>query len=156
MIEKGAGGGGANSSGDAQLESSINRVLFTQIAVAILLLGIIILDNFFIGFLDNIVPGRFVSGFARLQATVYGSGLAIVGTILSARSIRRSSRYLGQSALVPIYSGLLNKLVIVGGGIAVGLIVFALHPMFVVTGYLVVQLASAWTMVSSKNNFRTN
>ena len=51
--------------------------------------------------------------------------------------------------MVSIYSGLLNKLVIVGGGIAFGLVVLGLEPVLVVTGYIVVQLSTVWTIVKS-------
>ena len=93
----------------------------------------------------------------KLRASIYGSVLAITGTILSARSIRRSARSsgsnadeLGFSALIPIYSGLLNKLVIVGGGIAFGLIWLGLEPVFVISGYIVVQIAAALPVRSGK------
>jgi hypothetical protein len=54
--------------------------------------------------------------------------------------------------MVSIYSGLLNKLVIVGGGIAFGLVVLGLDPVLVVTGYIVVQLSTVWTMLSPANS----
>ena len=51
--------------------------------------------------------------------------------------------------MVPIFSGLLNKLVIVGGGIAFGLVALGLSPAYVVTSFLLVQLASAGVIVRS-------
>ncbi|MEM7358074.1 MAG: hypothetical protein AAF431_03135 [Pseudomonadota bacterium] len=88
---------------------------------------------------------------AKIKAVVYGAVLAIVGTLLSARSVRRSTELkpeqqaVGQNpvSLVPIFSGMLNKLVIVGGGLAFGLIVLGFSPIYVVASYLVVQISGA-------------
>ena len=85
----------------------------------------------------------------NLLACLYGSALALAATLLAARSVRRAARVAGRSAtmaMLPIYSGLLNKLVIVGGGIGFGLVFLGLDPMFVVTGYIVAQLAPAWLL----------
>lgn len=134
------------------LKQCIKNVLRLQCIVsALLLLGISIFYALvFIFSATEIVSssksGNFLALLAKLQSSIYGSMLAITGTILSARSINRSSKVasdLAHSAMVPIYSGLLNKLVIVGGGIALGLIVLKLEPIFVVIGYLVVQMAVA-------------
>ncbi|NND83049.1 MAG: hypothetical protein HKN50_11525 [Gammaproteobacteria bacterium] len=89
----------------------------------------------------------------RLLASGYGAVLALTATWLSARSVRRASPDTNNGdkalpgrapvSLVPIFSGLLNKLVIVGGGIGFGLIVLGLNPILVVLSYMVVQLAGA-------------
>ncbi len=92
-------------------------------------------------------PGR-IAG--KLWSSLYGSVLAIASTILSARSVRRASNDVtgnSNAAMAPIFSGLLNKLLIVGGGIAIGLITLGLEPINVVSGYLVVQLVSVWGIV---------
>jgi len=92
---------------------------------------------------------------SKLAACLYGAALAICASLLTARSVRRSSpldqekSLPGQApvSLVPIFSGLLNKLVIVGGGIGFGLIVLELDPMLVVLSYLVVQISAATQLI---------
>ena len=142
------------------LESSVRRVLMLQVKVSsvilVLVAGVSLLfmtDNTgdLIGYLN--VLGR------NTGSSLYGSGLAIAGTILSARSVRRASEVTRTSAnlaMVPIFSGLLNKLVIVGGGIALGLIVLKLAPVEMLTSYIIVQFASAWTMMNPGNGTGVN
>jgi len=95
-------------------------------------------------------PGDFVDVkelFDMLKASGYGSLLGMGNTLLSARSVRRSGRAVIESprlAMMPVYIGLLNKLILVGGGIALGLVVLGLKPPFVVAGYVVVQIAFFW------------
>ena len=133
------------------LEQSIKRALYLQcIFSMVVLLGICAYDLVTASDFNDSLSGSTTELLGKLRAAVYGSVLAIAGTILSARSIRRSARYsavdgneLSFSALVPIYSGLLNKLVIVGGGIAFGLVWLGLEPVYVVLGYIVVQVAAA-------------
>ncbi len=95
-----------------------------------------------------------VTVWPSLGATIYGAILALTGTILSARSVMRGfgqgGDQTGGSAMVSIYAGLLNKLVIVGGGIAFGLIFLGLQPIYVVTGYMVVQISGAGVLISRK------
>ncbi len=91
----------------------------------------------------------------KLLACLYGAALAIGASLLTARSVRRSSPLdhekplPGQApvSLVPIFSGLLNKLVIVGGGIGFGLVVLELDPMLVVLSYLFVQISAATQLI---------
>ena len=145
---------------EGMLEQSIKRVLRFQCIVSVLLLlGIFAFYALvFLFSATEIVseskPGDFAALTAKLKASIYGSMLAITGTILSARSVNRSSQAtsdLGHLAMAPIYSGLLNKLVIVGGGIALGLIVLSLEPIFVVIGYFVVQMAAASRLVMNEH-----
>jgi hypothetical protein len=129
------------------LERSIRQVLVLQGGTMIVVLLLVA------GFLFATSTGVDIA--VKLTSSVYGSGLSIAGTILSARSVRRASTVAGdagQAAMVSIYSGLLNKLVIVGGGIAFGLVVLGLEPVLVVTGYIVVQLSTVWTMLSPANS----
>ena len=87
----------------------------------------------------------------RFGGTLYGALLALTGTILSARSVMRGfgqgAGQTGWSAMGSIYVGLLNKLVIIGGGIAFGLIYLEFQPVWVVIGYMVVQIAGAGVMI---------
>ena len=41
-----------------------------------------------------------------------------------------------QYAMVPVYLGLLNKLLVVGGGLALGMVTLGLDPIYIVSGYL--------------------
>ena len=136
-----------NNGESSILENSVRRVLLIQIRTMIFVL-IVVAGTLFL------TTGWDGAG-VKLASSAYGSVLAIAGTILSARSIRRASKGVGETeqvAMVPIYSGLLNKLVIVGGGIAFGLIIIGLDPVAVVTGYLIVQLSTVWTMLRPDNH----
>ena len=92
---------------------------------------------------------------SKLVACLYGAALAITASLLTARSVRRSSpldtekTLPGQApvSLSPIFSGVLNKLVIVGGGIGFGLVVLELDPILVVFSYLVVQMSAATQLI---------
>jgi hypothetical protein len=140
------------------LEQSIKRALLLQCIFSILVLAGIYVHDLVSTSASMDSLSRTTSDLpGKLRAALYGSVLAIAGTILSARSIRRSARYsagdgkeMSFSALVPIYSGLLNKLVIVGGGIAFGLIWLDLEPVYVVLGYFVVQVAAALPIHNDK------
>lgn len=88
----------------------------------------------------------------RLVSTLSGSVLALCGTLLNARSVRKSSGAAvrgSAAALIPIFSGLLGKLVIIGGGIAFGLVYLDLDPVLLVASYLLVQFMSAWVFFRS-------
>ncbi|MYJ52843.1 MAG: hypothetical protein F4093_09330 [Gammaproteobacteria bacterium] len=92
----------------------------------------------------------------RLAAAIYGSLLAVGGTMLSARSVRRSSRVAATgsgAALVPIFSGLVLKLVAIGGGIGIGLVYFGLEAISLLTGFIVVQMSSVFSMPGRKTGW---
>ncbi len=160
------------------LRQGVKRVLVLQGVVSLLLLlGILGIYGLLFSmpcsmnwvFAEKLFSGsdvEIVAGlFAKLKASIYGSALAISGTILSAGSIRsrpirktavnaasrEGSDDASALALLPIYSGLLNKLVIVGGGIGFGLIALDLEPVLVVLGYFVVQVAVAVPLPFFKN-----
>ena len=121
------------------LDQSVRRVLRIQLVAAALVLAVT-------GSLA-LLPALPL-GAGALAAAAYGCALGFAGTLLSARSVRRTSADAEDGAgLVPIFSGLVNKLFIVGGGIAFGLIVLGLEPMLTVTGYFVVQMASIWALL---------
>ena len=137
------------------LEQSIKRVLIVQTIVAVALLaGIVVFNAVFQYIFGDAVSEKNGVMLDKLKACLYGSALAITGTILSARSVRRvsdpaddSGSEISRSGLVAVYSGLLNKLVIVGGGIALGLVAFGLEPVYVVIGYFIVQIATVFPML---------
>lgn len=133
------------------LERSVKQVLTLQVVVSasiLVLVAAVSLILFEAKSAESV--GLLVVLGKKLGSSLYGSGLAIAGTILSARSVRRASRATGAEinlAMVSIYSGLMNKLVIVGGGIAFGLIALKLGPVEMIVSYIVVQFASVWTML---------
>jgi hypothetical protein len=142
------------------LESSVRRVLILQATVSSVIL-VLVAGISLLFMTDNAVdPAAYLKVLGRnTVSSLYGSGLAIAGTILSARSVRRASEVARTSAnlgMIPIFSGLLNKLVIVGGGIALGLIALQLAPIEMLISYIIVQFASAWTMMKPGNGTGDN
>ena len=134
-------------------QQSVKQVLILQSVTSLVILLVITLLSVVLGMLNNSSSILNLPLLNKLMAGLYGSALALTGTILSARAVKRGFRSTGstehpvsQSAMVSIYSGLLNKLVIVGGGIAFGLIVFKLDPIHVVLSFIVVQTVSVCSM----------
>jgi hypothetical protein len=126
------------------LEQSIKGVLILQLIASALVLFCIVVVGFF----------TTESVLEQLGAGLVGAALAIVSTLLSARSMRRADRAekrLGESAkysLAPIFSGLLNKLVIVGGGLGFGLVI-GLNPIVLIAAYLFVQISASLRLIVS-------
>ena len=127
-------------------DTGLGKVLLVQLVATLMLVAAIGLSSAFGG--GEVVLGGLVDT-GRLTdnvlASLYGSSLSLAGTLLASRSVKRAAKVAGESgslAMVPIYSGLLNKLVIVGGGIGFGLVFLGLDPIFLVTGFIVVQLAT--------------
>ncbi len=145
---------------NTDLEHSFRQLLKLQLISALLILlliaGVSLLMQTFSEprfSLDSRLWGN------KIAACLYGSVLAIAGTILSARSIRRATKAVSSPddstahlAMTPIFSGLLNKLLIVGGGIGFGLIYLKLVPIEMLISYIVVQFASLWTMVKPRSS----
>lgn len=75
-------------------------------------------------------------------AGAVGVGLAILGTMVSGRSVRRATRFDGHGpavSLAPVYMGEVQKLLIIGAGVAAGLVVFELSALFLLTGLILGQ-----------------
>ena len=140
---------GGENSREQSFSATLKQILVLQTGVSALLLCLIALSHQV--FLD---AANVPSLADQLKSSLYGSVLAIAGTILSARSVQRATKVAGGQALsgmVPIFAGLLNKLVIVGGGIAFGLIVMGLEPLWLVIGYAVTQLSTLWVLKDRSN-----
>ena len=125
------------------LEQSARRVLVLQATLTLILAAGI--------FGYQVAAEGWQSGVDRskapLIAFLYGAILGMVGTVLSKRSVSRSSRAALKTphyAMLPVYMGLLNKLLIVGGGLALGLVILGLEPIFIVSGFLASQMALVW------------
>ena len=138
--------------GEARFGQQVRRVLRWQFLFMIATQGLIV-AGYSVAFTNAVDADTL---WAALKATGYGGLLGMLNTVLSARSVRKSSRAVIESpnrarALLPVFAGLVNKLVIVGGGMAVGMIVAALMPLFVVIGYVVVQIAFVWASARSSD-----
>ncbi len=76
-------------------------------------------------------------------AAAFGAVLGILGTVVTGRSVRRSSEAAVVRpgyALVPVFSGVLQKLLIVGAGITLGYLLFGLSPVYTLSGLGLMQL----------------
>lgn len=130
------------------LKDNVLGVLKMQCLSSVLIMTLVLIYGIYSGY-------QFELLVSKLLACLYGAALAISASLLTARSVRRSSpldnekTLPGQApvSLVPIFSGLLNKLVIVGGGIGFGLVVLELDPMLVVLSYLLVQISAATQLI---------
>lgn len=146
---------------NSDLESSYKRILKRQILsalfIVVLIAGVLLLKPVIT---VSELPLTIEYWGSKLGASLYGCGLAIAGTILTVRSARRATKgvaieatkdmsesvaSLVQLSMLPVYWGLLNKLVIVGGGIGFGLVYLKLPPIEMLTSYLVVQFVNLWT-----------
>ncbi len=95
-------------------------------------------------------------GIAAAMAVLFGSALGILGTILSAREVRRArvGRRGDAPSVMPIYLGALQKLLIIAVGVAFGLVVLELRPMYLLAGLILSQIsymaASLWSLASDR------
>lgn len=92
------------------------------------------------------LPVLGLSGAESALATLYGCLLGIANTLITARSVGRSSRAVesglpegSEVSLLPLYIGLVNKLLVIAGGIVLGAILLKLHPLYMVLGFAVLQ-----------------
>ncbi len=128
------------------LESNVRRILILQLSLAMIVASVILVWW--------VAQQGWPSGWERAKGSIlgllYGALVGMVGTMLSKRAADRSSRAIVDAprlAMLPVYLGLVNKLLIVGGGLAFGPIFFGLGPILVVSGYLVSQAAFVWVAV---------
>ncbi|GJL84005.1 MAG: hypothetical protein DHS20C01_36390 [marine bacterium B5-7] len=92
------------------------------------------------------------SGTTSAAAAAFGSALSIGGTLLSARSVKRASGRAGTESsrsLVPVYAGELQKFLIIGVGVAFGLVVLDLNGLFLLTGLIMAQVGYVLASVIS-------
>ncbi len=79
---------------------------------------------------------------SNIYAVALGCALGVVNTLLTGRSVQRASQALQQSkglGMLPLYAGLVNKFLLVAGGIAVGGLILHWSLPFIVTGFVVMQ-----------------
>ncbi len=111
---------------DEMLNHSIGLILRSQVLLAAAL----------------VVGAALWSHPSSALAALFGSALGIVGTLVSARSVKRTSRHAGAGpvySLVPVYMGEVQKLLIIGVGVALGLVVLDLPAMFLLCGLILAQ-----------------
>ncbi len=131
------------------LRQGLKQVLVLQGIATVLLLLVVAVWLAFAARVEGVTQPASV--WASFGAAFYGALLALAGTVLSFRSVMRGFGsgvdQTGWSAMGSIYAGLLYKLVIIGGGIAFGLIHPGFQPVWVVTGFVVAQIAGAGVMI---------
>ena len=128
------------------MAQSLKRVLVAQVLLGFLLILLVVLGTAVLS-----GPATLATlGLARAKAAAFGALLGILATVVTARSVVKSSRavvenpqtpYLG---MLPVYSGLLLKLLIVAGGAFVGLAYWKFGPLYVVLGYITMQAGYLW------------
>lgn len=133
------------------MAQSLKRVLVAQALLGFLLILLVVLGTAILS-----GPAALAAlGPARAKAAAFGALLGILATVVTARSVVKSSRaavenpqtpYLG---MLPVYSGLLLKLLIVAGGAFAGLVYWELGPFYVVLGYLTMQAGYLWAATGS-------
>ena len=110
-----------------RLASCFKQVLLAQLGlllVAILLAGL-------------------VSGAVHALAATLGGGLAILNTVLARRSIIRASNLAYTQpdvGMLPVFSGLLQRVIVFAAGFAGGVLLLGLPPLPVIAGFILVQL----------------
>lgn len=124
------------------LTRAVKQVLLVQGITALAVL---------IAFLTHSVLGEPENMAGRLAAVCFGSMLALTGTLISARSARSSSHAAATGsnmAMVTIFSGLVLKLVIMGGGIAVGLVVLSIDALPLLAAFAAVKISSVFAVLA--------
>ena len=132
------------------LEHSIRRVLAAQAVLALALVALVALATL----LWSGPAALKTLGLARAQAVAFGSLLGILATVATARSVIKSGKAVANPhidphfGMLPLYSGLLFKLLIVAGGAFLGLVYLRLGPLYVVLGYITMQAGYVWAAVN--------
>ncbi len=76
-------------------------------------------------------------------ALAYGAALALINTLLSKRSIQRASRLAYQQvelSMVPVFTGLIQRLAVFAGGFSAGIMLMGLLPLPILIGFALTQL----------------
>lgn len=88
-------------------------------------------------------------GWVRVKSLVFGALLGGLAVILTARSVVKSSHVAAENAhfdfgMLPLYSGLVFKLVTIAVGVFLGLVYFHLALHYIVLGYSIMLAAYVW------------
>ena len=125
------------------LERYIRRVLALQAVCALALVALVVLATA----LAAAPAAALTLGLARAVAAAFGSARGILATMVTARSVIKSGRAVAANphlGLLPVYSGLLWKLLIVAGGAYLGLAHFGMKPLYLMLGYITMQAGYVW------------
>ena len=88
-------------------------------------------------------------------AGIWGVALGMIGTVLTGRSVKRSSDMIAlnkKGSLTPSMSGTFAKLLLVGSGVVLGIVEFGFDPFFTVTGLAFAQFAYPFAVFASTND----
>ncbi len=104
---------------------------FKQVVIA--QAGLLIASAIFTGLLSGMYEGVSIA---------FGAGLAMFNTILARRSISRSSELAYRqpdASMLPVFSGLIQRLIVFAGGFSAGVILLDLQPLPIVIGFALAQ-----------------
>lgn len=120
------------------MQKSVRRVLLAQAVLAFSLIALALLASAF---------WHGSGALAWAKGVAFGSFLGIATTAITVGSVLKSSRAARDTphlGMLPLYSGLLFKFLLVAGGAFFGLVRWELGPLPVVLGYVVMQAGYAW------------
>ena len=112
------------------MPDSLSRC-FKQVVIA--QAGLLIVSAIFTGLFYGLYEGISI---------VFGAGLAMFNTILARRSILRSSELAYRqpdASMLPVFSGLIQRLIVFAGGFSAGVIILSLSPLPIVIGFALAQ-----------------
>ena len=82
-------------------------------------------------------------GLDHALAVALGAGLAMINTVIARRSIQRASELAYRQpdvGMLPVFSGLVQRLTIFAAGFAGGVLIAGLSPLPLLIGFLLAQL----------------
>lgn len=82
-------------------------------------------------------------GLAEFLAAIYGGGIALFNTLVSAQRLRRATDAAvadAKSGIMELYVGAITRFVATPLLVAVGIVVLALEPVGIIAGFAVAQL----------------
>ncbi len=125
-----------------QLDQSIRRVLLAQVILAVFLIVVLLAAAGWSGAvaIETLEP-------TRVKAVAFGAFLGILATLVTVRSVIKSSRAVTENpslVMLPIYSGLLLKFLLVAGGFFMGMVYLQLGPLYIALGYISMQVGYVW------------
>lgn len=83
------------------------------------------------------------AGLSAVLSSLLGAVLAMVNTWITQRSIQKSSDLAYATpdmAMLPVFSGLVQRLLVFATGILVGVLLLQLLPLYILVGFIVLQL----------------
>jgi len=83
--------------------------------------------------------------FGRIEAYAFmvGAVLSMLNTLLARRSIRRSSELAYRqpdASMLPVFSGLLQRLILFAAGFSGGVLMLGLPPLLILAGFAITQI----------------